>query len=111
MDFKILEESDNKFFNRKDLKIQLSHHGMPTPKKEELAKELASKYSVPEYQVLIEYIFNKKGIGESVAKVSVYREKIVKKVKKVKEPKEKPKEQPKEQSKEEKHEAQAGQAK
>lgn len=102
-----MEENDNKFFNRKDLKLELAHRGMPTPKKEELAKEMASKYSVPEDQILIEYIFNKKGIGESIAKVKVYKEKIVKKVKKAKEGKENPKEQPKE----EKHEAQASAAK
>jgi len=104
MDIKVLEEKDNILFNRKDLKLEIKHHGMPTPKKEEIVKEVALKHSVPEDHILIEYIFNKKGIGESIARVKIYKEKVIVKAKKVKE---KPKEQPKE----EKHEAQASEAK
>ncbi len=99
MEMNILEEKENKFFKRKDLKIELKHSGAATPKKVDLVKELAAKYSVPEEHVVVDYIFSKTGANESVARVKIYQEKPVIKVKQAK---------PKE---EKKSEAQAGQTK
>lgn len=95
MELEIKEEKENPLLGRKELKIEIKHTGASTPPKQELVKQLASKYSVPEDQVLINYIFTKKGIGESFAKVKIYKEKP-----KVKEKK-----------KEEKSEAQTSEAK
>jgi ribosomal protein S24E len=109
MDLKILTEEENKFFNRKELKIELKHPNAATPTKVALLKELVTKYSAPEENILIDYIYTKKGSNESFAKVKIYKEKP--KIK-VKEKKEKPKpeetEKPKE---EEKSEAQTSEAK
>jgi ribosomal protein S24E len=75
MEIIIIEEKENPFLNRKELKIELKHSGLATPNKNDLVKELAAKYSVPEDQVVVEYIFTKKGISESFAKVKILKEK------------------------------------
>jgi ribosomal protein S24E len=80
-----IEEKENPFFNRKDLKLILKHPLAPTPSKSELKKELASRYNCDESQIVIDYIFTKKGACESLAKVKILKEK----------PKEKPKEEEK----------------
>ena len=71
MEMTILEEKENKFLNRKELKVKLKHQGTPTPSKAEIAKEMAAKYSVEEKQVVIGYIFSIKGIGESIAEIKI----------------------------------------
>jgi len=86
MELKIKEEKENPFFERKELEIELKHSGDATPSKQELIKELASKYSAPEENILVDYIFTKKGISESIVKVKIY-----KKNPKIKEKKEKAK--------------------
>lgn len=103
MDFKILSEKENKFFNRKELKIEISHPNSATPTKADLLKELAAKYSAPEENIIIGYIFTKKGLCTSVAEAKIYKEKP-----KIKQKKSEKKEKPKEEAK---SEAQAGEAK
>lgn len=75
MELEVKEEKENQLIGRKELKIEIKHSGASTPPKQELIKQLASKYSVPEDQVLIDFIFTKKGIGESFAKAKIYNEK------------------------------------
>jgi ribosomal protein S24E len=99
MEFKILEEKENQLLGRKELRLELKHQSASTPKKQDLVKELAAKYSVPEEHVVIDFIFTKKGLAESSAKAKIYKEKPKIKEKKVKE------------KKEEKNEAQASEAK
>ncbi|MEM5790940.1 MAG: hypothetical protein QXP77_02750 [Candidatus Aenigmatarchaeota archaeon] len=71
MEIEILEERTNPFFKRKELKIILKHEGSSTPSKQELKKELASKFSLSEERVKIDYIFTRKGSCESFAKVKI----------------------------------------
>ena len=99
MEFKILEEKENKLLGRKELKLELKHPATSTPKKQDLIKELATKYSVPEEHVVIDFIFTKKGLAESAVKAKIYKEKPKIKQKAVKE------------KKEEKSEAQVSEAK
>lgn len=75
MDFDVIEEKENIFFGRKELKIELKHLAAGTPKKQELVKELAAKYSVPEENIVIDYIFSRKGLAKSIAKVKIYKQK------------------------------------
>ena len=75
MEITIVEEKENPFLNRKDIKVRLKHLGESTPSKETLIKELASRYSVEESQIEIEYIFSVKGIGESFVKARILPEK------------------------------------
>jgi ribosomal protein S24E len=75
MDISIIEEKENPFLNRKELKIELKHIGSATPAKANLLKELATKFSVSEEQVVVDYILTKKGISESFVKVKILKEK------------------------------------
>lgn len=97
MEIKIIKKIDNPFFKRKDLRIDIIHRGAPTPKTDDLKKELGKMYKVDESQVSVDYILTKRGIGESTAKIKILNEKpaIVKK------PEEKPveKKEPKEEKK------------
>jgi len=89
MDIKILEEKDNKLLERKELKFCVKHEKAATPKKQDLIKELAAKYSVEEDHVVIDYVFTKKGMSLSDVKAKIYKEKPKMKAEKsnVKEPK------------------------
>jgi small subunit ribosomal protein S24e len=74
MEIEVSEEKQNPLLNRKELKLQIKHAGVPTPSKAELTKELVSKYSVDENQVHIDYIFSIKGVGMSFAHVKILSE-------------------------------------
>ncbi len=102
MEIKIAKEMDNPFFKRKDLQVEIVHMSAPTPRTDDLKKELAKMYKVDETQVSVDYILTKRGIGESTARVKILNEKpvVVEKPKEV--PKEVPAEAPKETTKEEK---------
>ncbi|MDI6798412.1 MAG: hypothetical protein QMD12_00200 [Candidatus Aenigmarchaeota archaeon] len=84
MEIEIKEEKDNPFLGRKELRLELKHDRAATPSKQQLIKELASRYSVPEERVLIDFIFTKKGVSESIAKVKICKEPKIKEKKEVK---------------------------
>jgi len=75
MEITIVEEKENPFLNRKEIKLRLKHLGESTPSKATLIKELTSRYSVEESQILIDYIFSVKGMGESFVKAKILPEK------------------------------------
>jgi len=90
MDINVIEEKENPFFERKEIKLELNHEGEATPPKNKLLEEISSKYKVEKDLIVIDYIFSKKGANKSIAKVKVYKKKpkIKKKGKKVEKPKE-----------------------
>ncbi|MEM5853981.1 MAG: 30S ribosomal protein S24e [Candidatus Aenigmatarchaeota archaeon] len=71
MELEVIEEKENPFLRRKELKILVKHSNSPTPSKKDLIKELASKYSIPEDKIVIDYIFTKKGLQESLVKAKI----------------------------------------
>ena len=75
MEIVIIEEKENPFFKRKDLKIRIKHPASPTPSKTNIAKELAAKYDVDQSQVQIDYIFSQRGLGESFVSCKILQEK------------------------------------
>ncbi len=85
MDIKVLEEKENKFFNRREFKVLVQHATVATPSKAELIKILAQQYNADENQIQIDYLFSKKGIAESIAKFKILKDKpkAEKKVEKV----------------------------
>lgn len=87
MDVKVLEERDNPFLDRKELKIELVHPGEATPPKNKLIEEIASKYKVDKDHIVVDYVFTKKGMSSSIAKAKIYKKKpkIKKKIEKDKE--------------------------
>jgi ribosomal protein S24E len=74
MQMTVIEEKDNPFFKRKELTFLLKHDAASTPSKSELVKMVAVSQGVQESQIVVEYIFTKKGISESLAKVMVLSE-------------------------------------
>lgn len=71
----MLEEKENPFFRRKDVKALVKHEGSATPAKSELVKNLAASNSVDETQVVIDFVFTKKGEAESLVKAKILKEK------------------------------------
>lgn len=71
----VVDEKENPFFKRKEFVLLLKHDATSTPSKAELVKELATTNKVDESQVVIDYVFTKKGISESMAKVKILKEK------------------------------------
>lgn len=78
MEIKVVKESENVFFKRKDLELEIAHAGAPTPRTDDIAAELAAKYGVDRSQVVVDYILTKKGLNESIAKAKILQEKPVK---------------------------------
>lgn len=74
MEIIVTEEKENPFLKRKELKLRLKHPSSTTPSKADIVKELASKYSVADNQVAIDYIYSLKGLSESVVKVKILQE-------------------------------------
>ena len=74
MEIKIVKETENPFFKRKDLVLDIAHAGASTPKVAELKEQLAAKYSVHESQVVVDFIMSKRGLQESEAKVKILSE-------------------------------------
>jgi len=91
MNINVIEEKENPFFERKELKLELRHEGEATPSKDKLLEEISSKYKVEKDFIVIDYIFSKKGSNNSIAKVKLYKKKP-----KVKKKKEKLEKKPKE---------------
>lgn len=75
MEISIIEDKENIFFKRRDLKLRIRHIGNPTPSKNDIIKELALKYDVDNSQVIIEYVFSQSGLGESFVKCNILQEK------------------------------------
>ncbi len=75
MELTIVTEKENPFFKRKDLEVKVKHTGNSTPSKVDLTKELATKYSVDNSQVVINYVSSQRGIGETFIKCKILNEK------------------------------------
>lgn len=75
MNINSIQEKENPFFKRRDLRFIVEHSGSPTPSKNEVVKELSQRYNVDELQVHINYIFSKKGLGESFVSSKILEEK------------------------------------
>lgn len=87
MNYTVVDERQNELMKRREMKIEIDHLLASTPSKAELLKELSAAYSVPEENIVIDFIFTNKGIGKSIAKVKIYQEKPKIKEKKMKEAK------------------------
>ena len=86
-EMKVLQEKDNQLLGRKEVTLEMSHMAAATPAKASIVKELAAKYGVPEENVVIDYVFTKKGVASSEVKAKIYKEKPKVKEKKAKEAK------------------------
>lgn len=71
MEIKVLEERENLFLKRKEIKAEITHASLPTPKKDEVVAELAKKYFVDPAQVVVDYILTKSGTNSSLVKAKI----------------------------------------
>ena len=71
MEIEILEQKENPFLKRKELKVRIKHPNSATPSKEDVKKEIAKYFSIVEDSVKVDYILTKKGVCESFAKVKI----------------------------------------
>jgi len=78
MQIKVVRESENAFFRRKDLDLEIVHPGEPTPRTDDIAAQIAAKYGVDTSQVIVEYVLTKKGSNESLSKAKILKDKPVK---------------------------------
>ena len=91
---KLVKETENKLFNRKELVYETSYSG-PTPKKEEIKKSIAQLTKSKEDEIVIETIHQVYGASTARIKARIYKtpeelkkiEVINKKPKKKEEPK------------------------
>lgn len=68
---KIIEEKENKVFNRKEIKAEIQ--ASKTPNKEEISKSIAEKFSVEKELVVIEKINGKFGSLVFSVSAKVYK--------------------------------------
>ena len=87
MNYNVISEKQNDLLKRKEIKVEIDHLLSATPAKADIIKELATAYSVPEENIVIDYVFTQNGIGKSVVKLKIFGEKPKIRAKKVKETK------------------------
>jgi len=87
MKIDIIEKKDNPFLKRTDLILTIDHTGLATPKKDDLIKEIAGKFSSIPEKVTIDYIFSEYGLSRAKVKAKVWKEKPPEKKLKKREPK------------------------
>jgi len=75
MKMDIIEKTENPLLKRTDLILTVDHMGQATPKKDEIIKEIAGKFSSAPENVEIIYIFTESGLGRSKVKAKVWKEK------------------------------------
>jgi len=110
MKIEIVSEKENPFLGRKELIVKVSHEAEPTPTKAALQQIMSKELKVEPTRVEIRGIFSKKGIGQSEAKVKVWKEPKVKDLEKEKKESDEKKEQTKEKVTEKKEESEKEQS-
>jgi len=76
MEVKVIEEKDNVFLGRKDVKLEIIHHGQATPSMKKVEEIICEKFNTEPEKIIIRYIFTKTGIGESIVSVQIYNRKV-----------------------------------
>ncbi|OYT62910.1 MAG: 30S ribosomal protein S24e [Thermofilum sp. ex4484_15] len=72
LNFKLIEERDNKLIGRKEIKVLIYHDLKGTPAREELRRFLAKLYEVPLERVYIWRVRTLYGISRSLVEVAIY---------------------------------------
>ena len=71
----VLKKTDNKLMGREELKILVSHENKATPKRAEMASELAKKFGIAEELIVVDKMDTGRGSNQSVLSVQIYRDK------------------------------------
>ena len=70
--YKIVEDRRNPLLRRRELKVEIWHIGLSTPRRLEVREEVAKMLGVDKDVVYVRHIYTEFGIGKSVAEVHVY---------------------------------------
>jgi len=72
MEIELLDRKKNKLLSREEIKFKVKQNG-PTPKKDEVAKKLASSLNINNEQLLvISSLRSRKGLSETIGYAKLY---------------------------------------
>ncbi|BDC35618.1 MAG: 30S ribosomal protein S24e [Candidatus Methanoliparum thermophilum] len=72
MEIELLDRKKNKLLSREEIKFKVKQNG-PTPKKDEMAKKLASRLNIDNEQLLvISSLRSRKGLSETIGYAKLY---------------------------------------
>ena len=72
MKTKVLQETENKLFSRKEINLEINHNNAQTPSRAELYKFMSVKFKAPAEQIVLKQMKTEFGANKSLAKVYIY---------------------------------------
>ena len=72
MKTKILQETENKLFSRKEVNLEIDHKNAQTPSRAELYKFMSVKFKSPAEQIVLKKMKTEFGANKSLAKFYIY---------------------------------------
>jgi small subunit ribosomal protein S24e len=74
MDVNIINEEENKLFNRKEIRFEVNHEGSDTPKLIDVRRALAQKTGTDTSHVVIDGFKTLFGIGRTIGDARIYKD-------------------------------------
>ena len=74
---KKLYERDSQLLQRKRIAFEIPHEKKPTPKKEDIKKQIASELNIDENLIVIKHIYTNYGEHKSKTIVNLYKDKRI----------------------------------
>jgi ribosomal protein S24E len=72
MKTKVLQETENKLFSRKEINLEIDHNKSQTPSRAELYKFMSVKFKAPAEQIVLKKMKTGFGSNKSLAKFYIY---------------------------------------
>ncbi|MDP6845366.1 MAG: hypothetical protein QF460_00175 [Candidatus Nanoarchaeia archaeon] len=72
MKTKVLQETENKLFSRKEINLEIDHNNAQTPSRAELYKFMSVKFKSPAEQIVLKKMKTEFGANKSLAKFYIY---------------------------------------
>ena len=72
MKTKVLQETENKLFSRKEINLEIDHNKAQTPSRAELYKFMSVKFKSPAEQIVLKKMKTEFGANKSLAKFYIY---------------------------------------
>jgi len=72
MKTKVLQETENKLFSRKEINLEIDHKNTQTPSRAELYKFMSVKFKAPAEQIVLKKMKTGFGSNKSLAKFYIY---------------------------------------
>lgn len=72
MKTKVLQETENKLFSRKEINLEIDHNKAQTPSRAELYKFMSVKFKAPAEQIVLKKMKTEFGANKSLVKFYIY---------------------------------------